>query len=296
MRNMMMAAYTGYKTKDKVENFVESFLKFKKANDHLVIISDENESEIDDYLKERQVETIKLPVYTGHPYNDRFLWFEQAAAAWHDDALVMACDIRDVVFQANPFDELQKRLKYDMIYVSENIDFREWWNGHMMKAAFPENMEKMLMRPVYNCGVMMGKARTFCKLMKMMNSTLQYSNEDGLVVDGKECMVIGDQAAYSLLINYEWPKTHGTVTSNIDDFVFTAAVAPYDIERIIIQDGKVCNDKGQPYTIVHQYDRLKEILNYEDGVFTLGPDKVTEGFLNTKVEGQEETRFFHKEA
>jgi len=293
MRNLMMAAYSGYKTVDKVQNFVESFLRFKGDHDHLFIMSDQSETEIDDYLKEKGVEHLKLPEYTSHPYNDRFIWFSQALEAWDEDGIVMSCDIRDVVFQGNPFNEVIKRMRYDMLYVSENIDFREQWNGIMLKYGFPHLFEKMLMRPVYNCGVMAGKAgaakQMYKELFDLANSASSYAK-----FKDQEILLVPDQAAYSILVNLGSWKSKGTVTSNIEGLVFTAATAPFDIKRAVVRDGFLCNHLGQRYTIVHQYDRLSEILNYDDGVFSLGPEKLTDGLLNLESDEKELRYYFKK--
>jgi hypothetical protein len=107
-------------------------------------------------------------------------------------------------------------------------------------------------------------------------------------------MLVPDQAAYSILVNLGSWKAKGTVTSNTEGLVFTAATAPFDIKRAVVRDGFLCNHLGQRYTIVHQYDRLSEILNYDDGVFSLGPEKLTDGLLNLESDDKELRYYFKK--
>lgn len=278
----MLASFSGYKDVDKVRNFVESFQRYRSREDHLMIMTTEDEDNpVRQWLSQfYDIEVLQVPHYSGHPYYDRFKWFQEATVAWDSEELVMACDIRDVVFQDNPFKAVKDRLKYDMIFVSENIDFREDWNGTMLKRAFPEWFDTMRMKPVYNCGVMMGKSKAFSDTCKEIFLMCQRAPEWDVMINGESCWLVHDQAAYSILVNESKLKYKGTVTSNMQSLVFTAAPAGHDIKKAYVVGGKFCNNLGLPYAIVHQYDRLKEVVSYEEHQFMLGEDKLLSGEIN----------------
>jgi hypothetical protein len=294
----MLAYFDGYNDPEQVRAFVTSFFKVRNPErDHLFILHhEEANNEVVAYLKTWPLEMLQMPHVTGHAYIDRFELFAQASSSWDKDGLFMACDIRDVVFQSNPFDALSMRLKsgVNAVFVNEAIDHREMWNGAMMQMAFPSEWKKMAKARVYNCGVLGGRQMFFmaiCRTIFKMCARLP-----NLMENYGTATLIPDQAAYSMFINQTRAKVDGVTTSNADNFVCTMAVIHYELPHFWFKDGKICNHHGKEYAIVHQYDRFTPKLTYEEGNFKL------EGFtgdvkleLRQAMESQMKTRYYWDE-
>jgi hypothetical protein len=170
---------------------------------------------------------------------------------------VLCVDIRDVVFQYNPFDWLKVHRKKSIVACDEGICHDEEWNRFMLKQAFGHHAPDL---PVLNCGVIGGspaEVSDICHSIYKMTVSLPKSAKH----DGQDVMVVADQAAYSLLLKEKpvqkvgndknWCLTMGMVAASMD-------VA----ENLTVKHGQFLNPEGEVYAIVHQYDRHK-FLHYD---------------------------------
>ena len=192
---------------------------------------------------------------------------------------VLTTDVKDVVFQNNPFNWIRDydNGKNALLVGSENIRYEdEPWGRNNMQIAFGKMMyEEVAKKPIYCAGVIGGTRKTFSDLC--LNIFLLCRGCPSTVPGGGG----PDQAALNLLLatTYSW----ATKLSVLDGFVCHAGTTIDAIEagsgeigeqclfdpskldgyrRSLIHNGpsllngQVSTAFGVPYSIVHQYDRV----------------------------------------
>lgn len=178
---------------------------------------------------------------------------------------IIACDVKDVVFQKNPSDVLEEIVivPVDIIASGEGLRYRnEPWGWNNMNLSFgPEISEMMSGQIIKNAGVIAGFREPMLELFL----------HTFLLCRGAPYHVPGgggpDQAAYNLAVrrfkymltgdDEAWACQAGTIAdpSKIESF----RPVLHDEEPIWDKSsGLVLNSFGEPYAIVHQYDRVPE--------------------------------------
>lgn len=178
---------------------------------------------------------------------------------------IIATDVRDVVFQSNPSEWLDKNFKQDINLSCESLKYKDeaWGKQNMYLSFGPLIAETMYDRPIYNAGVLAGKFQTMLDLFT--NIFLSCGGAPANVPGGGG----PDQAALNVLMSLSpykditqfnmsesgWAAQLGTTVdpSKIETFKeFLLEKSP-----ILVGD-QVCTSKGVPHVIVHQYDRVPE--------------------------------------
>lgn len=183
---------------------------------------------------------------------------------------VVATDMRDVIFQKNPSDYLDRSYRscIELVMSSEGIAYQhEPWGANNLLQSFGAFMyEKHKENTIINCGVLAGKFDAFIGLSKSVY----------LLAHGAPQHVPGgggpDQAALNLLLStsvYDhitevathkqpWAAQLGTMM----DPRKLPAYRPHITEPLPQFDassGLVTTVDGVPFTIVHQWDRVPEV-------------------------------------
>jgi hypothetical protein len=206
----------------------------------MVIAAHDTSPEILELLQECGVQVVSVTKVTPSLYVDRFRWFEQLILP--DWEKVLCVDVRDVVFQSNPFDVLLCNLAA----CDEGIDHdTEDFNHRNLRFNFPVEFRKYRSHNVMNCGVIGGNGqdvKSACASIfkKSMQSRTQHSTID--------------QAAYTIL--FHQGKLNAVSFDNTDDWCLTVGSVPYTTGEIRVKRGAIVNPDNVPYTIVHQYDRI----------------------------------------
>jgi len=184
-----------------------------------------------------------------------------------DYRYVITTDVRDVIFQKNPSNYLQtifgSRDK-GIISQSEAIKIKdEAWNRDNIIKNFGQYFySDVAESPVYNVGVLAGTTayiKDLCFALFQMSS----NRPDW----------VADQAAYNMLLNYMPWSNVALKLSLSDAWALNAHVTnkpdqleqfgPYLLEeRPYMENGIVYNSQGKAFTIVHQYDRVPEWMQY----------------------------------
>ena len=177
-----------------------------------------------------------------------------------DYRYVITTDVKDVIFQKNPVDFIEKFLpsNKNLIFASESMKYKDepWGNqnlletfGHMIYDRFKNN-------EIYNVGVLAGRGYAMRDLILNIFVATQ----------GKP-IPICDQSTFNFLISMSpyketsvylksedgWAAQLGTTgdPSKIDNF------RPHLLEPEPIMDkGTITTSAKEPFTIVHQYDRV----------------------------------------
>ena len=190
---------------------------------------------------------------------------------------VITTDVRDVVFQSNPSKYLENVL-WDgshgpfIVASSEAIQIKnEKWNHDNILTCFGQFfLDQIKEKPVYNVGTLAGYSehiKDLCAMLFQMSS----NRKDW----------VADQAAYNIMLNVlpynDGSYTHFSqlaegwtcnlhVTNKPDQM---EEFGPYLLEpRPVFKDGQVVTGvTGEPYCIVHQYDRVPEWKKFFEGKY-----------------------------
>jgi hypothetical protein len=183
---------------------------------------------------------------------------------------VIATDAKDVIFQKNPSDYLDTLNPFNEYIVasSEGIQYENepWGVNNMTQAFGPIMYEKHKKNGIINCGVLAGSFDLFMGLCKTI-----YLSSLGSVqhVPGGGGP---DQAALNLILDTAAYRSRTIVTTHRDTWAaqLGTTMDPNKIEayRPHLTDpqpvfdkesGLVLNASGNPYTLVHQWDRVPEV-------------------------------------
>lgn len=209
-----------------------------------------------------------------------------------DTHRLITTDVADVVFQNNPSEALEKLIGNDDIIVAsgENLRYKnEPWSKNNMKLTYGDAALDSLWEKEINCaGVMAGG-------MRIMRNLIQ-----DIWIDSQKfpSHILGgggpDQAAYNVLLynkyhdrtlflgtNTPWAAQMGTTTYAVKACsgeigrIYQQQTSLLSKERYLnnmkkllirpevlinTSNGRVSTSMGQEFSIVHQYNRVPEIL------------------------------------
>jgi len=208
--------------------------------------------------------TLEYPKKDFSVVVERFLHMWYFLADKRDIRYIISTDVKDVIFQSNPSDWLDKNYKDGILASQESIMYcDEDWGKNNMKKAFGEIVyEEYKNEIIHNAGVIAGSPNYFIDLC--LNIYLICNGMPGYIDGGGG----PDQAALNIVLNSEaykrctfsvpseraWAAQLGTV-SNPRYFGKTTAPCPkFDLEK-----GIVTTDSGEPFVIVHQDDRIPNL-------------------------------------
>jgi len=272
-KNLLIAGYSGYKDFSLVRDFVESFSAVRNPEtDDLCIVYDEQSDinyQLDEYKWVIQLRKNRL---TENAYADRFKWFADVIDDSNHTRFITA-DIRDVVFQSNPFDWMKENLKNSMVVSDEGVphDSRGGnftWN--QVKDGFPDYTHSLAKKNVINVGVMGGDKRVgrICQrvfdMCKEVEPKIHTNNSYAF-----------DQGAMGVLCHLTEERAFTHHSDGRETWCLTMSVMADSLPEVWVLNQKLCNPEGQPYAIVHQYDRF-DVLEYKGhGRFSIVKDGKT---------------------
>jgi hypothetical protein len=174
---------------------------------------------------------------------------------------VITTDVKDVIFQKDPFEHLDEILKKEdkgAVFASESMIYKDepWGNQNLYQTFGPFIYEQYKNNEIYNVGVLAGKA-SFIKALCMNIFTM---------TQGKP-IAICDQSTFNLMISQEpyksscyyakseegWAAQLGTTGDPTKAHQFDPLLL--EAKPKLVND-KVLTSTGKEFTIVHQYDRV----------------------------------------
>ena len=176
---------------------------------------------------------------------------------------VITTDVKDVIFQSDPFVELDKLITEsgkDLVFASESMLYKDepWGNQNLIETFGPFIHNIFKENEIYNVGVLAGKADAMRDLA--LNIFLACMGKPIKICDQSTFNVMINMHPYnknSLFMKSEqgWACQLGTTAdpTKIESF------RPHLLELTPkFENGKVTTSYGKPFTIVHQYDRVPE--------------------------------------
>lgn len=178
---------------------------------------------------------------------------------------VIATDVKDVIFQTNPSVWLEKNIGEKQINVAcESIRYKDenWGNHNLFKSFGPLAHDALKDNLIFNAGTISGKFDTmldlFYNIYLLCNGT-SHRIEGGGGPDQAALNVLLSLKPYKDITNFAmsedgWAAQLGTTGPQI--------LSRYEKKLVeatpTFKDGMVCTSTGNPFAIVHQYDRVPQ--------------------------------------
>lgn len=290
MNIAVFASVYGYKP-EQIKPWMNSLKSSGFKGKVFVIVYNPENDELLNYLKDNGVFTFVAHLNgETNMATQRFLQYQEILNSEYakDVEAVITTDIRDVVFQSDPGVWFQNNIQdYELLATSEGVTFRhEDWGGDALESNFGKNMFlKFADRETLCSGIIAGKKEAMIKLCETVYELAFFSNDPSAFID----QIFYDIAIYEIYKDItkivpateNWCANLGTlkaIPENSPLWSTASRSTHHSFERIRsikkfqdallckvpeMTDGRVIADNGQPFAIVHQYDRYqpwKEIL------------------------------------
>lgn len=264
-KDLIIGAFNNYKDYDVLKPWVQS-IKDTDFKGDIVLIAIDADTKLVQRLEQEGVKVLSYAKQNNMMIHMlRFIYiYDFLKTHGGDYRYVVSTDVRDVIFQANPFHFLDNRVSAGcpskIVAASEAIRIKdEAWNRDNIRKNFGDYFyDTVKDNPVCNVGILAGRTDY---IRDLCFHIYQFSlNRPDWVAD---------QAAYNVLINtLPWSKVTDTTmlasawainahVTNMPDKM--AEFEPFLLEpRPYMEDGIVKNSYGLPFAIVHQYDRVPE--------------------------------------
>jgi hypothetical protein len=173
---------------------------------------------------------------------------------------VITTDVKDVVFQKNPIEFIEKNLTADknLIFSSESMLYKDepWGNQNLLETYGAMLHDRFKNNEIFNVGVLAGRGHAMRDLI--LNIFVATQGRPIPICDQSTFNFMVSMSPYketSLYTKSEtgWACQLGTTAdpSKIEQF------KPFLLEpQPRMLNGEVITSEGVPYSIVHQYDRI----------------------------------------
>ena len=249
MKNLLINFSIGDKCLDSLEGdiFLSSLSKLKSFEKAVFV------NEVSDYNIK------KLEKYFDHviPNNENILTGYLTLYNWlslhvNDYEYVLNTDLRDVVLQKDPFEFFKSNPEKDMFYSLEGMRIYEndcnlWWEQSLRTLLRTHN-DSYQNEYVINGGIFGGKIQNVINHCLMMFSNTNRKN-NFTVVDQQ---ILGYLSQF-LKVNPRNMLCH----PDTDTFACTGEAIKRNNVKVSFDGKYVTNISGEPYYIVHQWDRTK---------------------------------------
>jgi len=250
MKYTIVGCITQYQLND-IRPYVESIKKSGFGGDKVMLVYDVS-AEVINYLKENGWILFQSELQE-HIILQRFRDMYVILNQYETDVIIWT-DVKDVIFQKDPTEWLSKYMEGDILAFSECVKLKDdQWACVNSGTSFPIEWEWLQHKTSYCAGTVVGKKNAirdlFIEIYRWSKTT---ANPEQL----------SDQAAYNVLINLEHFKKSVQFVSQEEGFATqlgTVWIKQNEIPLLeptpTYNDGKFYNQKGEEFTIVHQYDR-----------------------------------------
>jgi len=241
--DVVLGYATGYDAAD-IAPFVRSLRAVFAGTVALVV---DDGPELNAFLAEHDVLAIHPEIPPGwrpHAVLERFAAFDRLLGQWPETRHVLLTDVRDVIFQAAPFEPAPARLE-TFVEFEDGVLGDHVFNMKYLRAVGGDDLaEAVADKPCVCVGTVMGPRDAivrFCRTLLML-AAIPRSELGGAFG--------ADQAACNLAIHL------GLVEADIRaNYGRVATLGLTRGETLGFSDGRVTNPDGGWSAIVHQHDR-----------------------------------------
>ena len=237
---------------DDIRPYVESIDKSGFNGQKLMLIYDVS-NDVIEYLTKKGWLIVQSELQE-HIILQRFRDMYAFLQSYETDVIIWT-DVKDVIFQKDPTEWLNKWMRRDILAFSECMIMQnEPWTCINSGTTFPMEWEFGMKDQISYCaGTIVGKKNSirdlFIEIYRWSKTT---ANPEQL----------SDQAAYNVLLHLEHFKNSVQFVTQEQGFATqlgTVWMKKNEIPLLeptpIYKDDKLYNQKGEKFTIVHQYDR-----------------------------------------
>jgi len=175
---------------------------------------------------------------------------------------VVTTDVKDVIFQRNPFDYIEKTLndEKELMFASESLRYVDepWGNENLMQTYGNYIYDQYKKNEIYNVGVLAGTGQAMKDLFINI-----FAAAIGRPIP------ICDQSTFNFMIQSTWFRKASVYLRSEDAWAAQLGTTgdPNKIEQFRpmlveaepkMENGEVVTSTGIPFTIVHQYDRVPQ--------------------------------------
>jgi len=262
-KNLIIGGYTNYGI-NQLKPWVLSALEVADDNTDVVLIAGSTSKETVQWLTQQGVVVIPMIQVQNVPIHVlRFLSiYDFLCGHWQTYNYVVTTDVKDVYFQANPFEDIKRlcEMGYKLIIASEGLKYKDepWGNENLHQAYGQYVYDQFKENEIFNVGTFGGTSE-YVKDM-VFNIFTNATNRPIPIVD---------QAVFNVLINtqpfkevvaktIDWAAELGTIMdpSKIEQFRPNLLYREPTFEDSLVKYGNVC------YPIVHQYDRVPVLKKF----------------------------------
>lgn len=179
---------------------------------------------------------------------------------------LISTDVGDVVFQSNPSEWLSNNINdFKIIAASESVIYKNeiyWGANNLLNSFGQEIYDKIKDNLIFNAGSLCGEFNILKNMfLEIYNMCQEYKTPNP------------DQAAYNVLLSLEsyksitkfsiskegWAAQLGTtMVERFNELLFDKNEKPIFNKEI----GLLCTSENIPYVIVHQYNRVPELIEF----------------------------------
>jgi len=251
MKDLIISAIANYTT-DKIQAYINSINNCGFIGDKIMVVYN-IPAETIEYLQQNGWQVIEGEL-SGHPHMKRLVdiyWVLRQLK--NEYRYVITTDVRDVVFQTNPSDYLEKNLKKKILVSTENVLYKDepWGIKNILEGYSELLLERFESNQTCNVGVLAGNQKDMTDLFLLNYLVSQSGNTNHYTDQSSFNFIVHNELITDSIqiegIETNWALQMGTLSN-------PKLIGKYNL---IIKDGLVYNDE-HPFVIVHQYDRIPE--------------------------------------
>lgn len=240
---------------DDIRPYVESIQQSGFSGDKVMLVYDVPQETIS-YLKSKGWNLYGADLHQ-HIILQRFVDAYKLLESYENETIIWT-DVKDVIFQKDPTEWIEKNMKGEILAFSECVKFKDdSWAVVNAGTSFPMEWEWLQNKTSYCAGTIVGKGYALKDLfIEIYRWSLTTANQGQL----------SDQAAYNVLINLNHFKENVQFVNQEEGFVTqlgTVFIKGNELPILeptpIYKDTKFYNQTGDEFVIVHQYDRNEQI-------------------------------------
>tara|TARA_B100000123_G_scaffold254935_1_gene217001 strand:- start:9 stop:803 length:795 start_codon:yes stop_codon:yes gene_type:complete len=257
---IILGCITKYKP-DDIRPFVESIEQTGYKGKKIMMVYEVPQETID-YLKSKGWDLYQNELQQ-HIILQRFRDIYKLLEQFPNEDVVW-CDVKDVIFQKDPTDWIELNMDEPLLAFSECITMKDDpWACVNSGTSFPLEWEWLQNKVSYCAGTIVGDSDYLRDLfINIYRWSMTTANPDQL----------SDQAAYNVLINLNPIKDSVQKVNQEEGFVTqlgTVLVKKDEFKDVLLEPTPIVdenyivkNQKGEPFCLVHQYDRIPHFKEF----------------------------------
>ncbi len=270
MKNLLIGVFSNY-TWDIIEPWVIS-AKRNIKNCDVVLVALNSDFDTLEKITDNEASVIicnsdeerKIVYHQSNfaPHVDRFIHLYNYLSEVHEKyKYVMTTDVRDIVFQHDPFEWMDENLgDKKLLCTSEAIQyFNEPWGDENLKQTYGQYVyNRFCENEIFNVGILAGYSEYIKDLC--LNLFINSINRPIPIVDQAVFNVTVNTKPYSDVFKFCQLKDGFAVNAGTtNDPSKLHQFKPRLLEDgAVMRDGMVYNSEGKEFVVVHQYDRVPE--------------------------------------